>query len=72
MKIRYKACKRCGGDLVPDRWDRYGRTLTCLQCGSDVQTESPSGDDALLRSLNIGYAPEAGDAPALAIGGRQW
>ena len=71
MKIRYKACKRCGGDLVPDRWDRYERTLTCLQCGSDVHlAERPNGAEALLRSLNLGYAPETGDAQALAIGGR--
>lgn len=33
MNIRLKGCGRCGGDLFPDRTDREGRTLVCLQCG---------------------------------------
>jgi hypothetical protein len=33
MKIILKGCPRCGGDLVPDRWDLDGRDMCCVQCG---------------------------------------
>ena len=36
MNAKLKSCRRCGGDLFPDRSDREGRTLTCLQCGAEV------------------------------------
>ena len=36
MNVHFKGCARCGGDLVPDPWDRDGRTLVCLQCGVEV------------------------------------
>ncbi len=35
-QMKLKGCHRCGGDLFPDQSDREGRTLTCLQCGSEV------------------------------------
>ena len=35
MNARLKSCRRCGGDLFPDRSDREGRTMTCLQCGAE-------------------------------------
>jgi hypothetical protein len=36
MSVRLKGCVRCGGDLFPDRSDREGKTLICLQCGVEV------------------------------------
>lgn len=37
MKMLLKGCRRCGGDLMPDRSDRDNRTLECLQCGLEVR-----------------------------------
>lgn len=37
MKVLLKGCRRCGGDLFPDREDREHRTLACLQCGLSVR-----------------------------------
>jgi hypothetical protein len=42
MAIILKACGRCGGDLVPDRWDSLDGTLTCLQCGGSTPLEAVS------------------------------
>ena len=39
MKMILKGCRRCGGDLIPDRDDREHRTRACLQCGLEVQFE---------------------------------
>ena len=36
MQMLLKGCRRCGGDLIPDRTDREGRSLTCLQCGHEA------------------------------------
>lgn len=33
MKLILKGCPRCGGDLMPDRWDLDGQDLCCVQCG---------------------------------------
>jgi hypothetical protein len=33
MKLILKGCPRCGGDLMPDRWDLEGEDLCCVQCG---------------------------------------
>ena len=35
MKLWLKACKHCGGDLVPDTYENDGTRL-CLQCGRSV------------------------------------
>jgi hypothetical protein len=37
MKMLLKGCRRCGGDLIPDRADREHRTMACLQCGLEVR-----------------------------------
>jgi hypothetical protein len=37
MNIRLRGCRRCGGDLLPDRSDREGLTMSCLQCGVEVR-----------------------------------
>jgi hypothetical protein len=37
VKVLLKGCRRCGGDLLPDREDRDRRTLACLQCGLSVR-----------------------------------
>ena len=37
MKIRLKGCRRCGGDMVHDRSDREGLTMSCLQCGQEMR-----------------------------------
>jgi hypothetical protein len=72
MKVRLRACERCGGDLVPDRWDRYGQTLTCLQCGFDVTLSRLSrGAETLLRSVAPEGRAETSGTP-VAIGGRRW
>lgn len=52
-QMKLKGCNRCGGDLFPDQSDREGRTLTCLQCGSEVT----------LRSVFARPAPTAALAP---------
>ena len=31
--VKFKGCKRCGGDLFLER-DSEGTYLTCLQCGA--------------------------------------
>jgi DNA-directed RNA polymerase subunit RPC12/RpoP len=31
--IKFKGCKRCGGDLFLER-DSEGASITCLQCGA--------------------------------------
>ena len=31
--IRFKACKKCGGDLSLEQ-DEYGRYFECIQCGA--------------------------------------
>jgi hypothetical protein len=36
MKVVLKGCPRCGGDLVPDRWDLDGREMCCVQCGYEA------------------------------------
>ena len=33
MKLMLKGCPRCGGDLMPDRWDLSGEDMCCAQCG---------------------------------------
>ena len=73
MKIWFRACKRCGGDLVPDGLDRFGKTLTCLQCGSDYTFSRVSEDTVTLRRSLVHHAVREAEAePALAIGGRPW
>lgn len=42
MKMMLKGCRRCGGDLMPDRSDRDGLTMYCLQCGIEVQFQAAS------------------------------
>ncbi|MDD5338261.1 MAG: hypothetical protein PHG35_02465 [Dehalococcoidales bacterium] len=37
--IKFKGCKRCGGDLFLER-DFDGEQITCLQCGT-VYNQSP-------------------------------
>jgi hypothetical protein len=32
--LRFRSCKKCGGDLVKDN-DQYGNYWLCLQCGWD-------------------------------------
>jgi DNA-directed RNA polymerase subunit M/transcription elongation factor TFIIS len=48
--IWFKSCPRCHGDLVP-RSDFYGRYLSCLQCGAEideaaVRRQGPARADA--------------------------
>lgn len=45
-----RACPRCGGDLVSD-YDRYGRFVSCIQCGC-VLSESQEG--ALMALCAVG------------------
>ena len=40
MKMLLKGCRRCGGDLIPDRADREHLTLACLQCGIEVRVRT--------------------------------
>jgi len=35
MHIVLKGCPRCGGDLIPNGWERDGRSMSCLQCGAE-------------------------------------
>ena len=37
-RVQTKACKRCGGDLSPER-DNYGTYLQCIQCGAVVNEQ---------------------------------
>lgn len=45
MGDRLPSCVRCGGSLLLET-DRYGVTLTCLQCGHVVygETHEPISD----------------------------
>jgi hypothetical protein len=38
MKLILKGCPRCGGDLMPDRWDLDGQDMCCVQCGHAAPT----------------------------------
>jgi hypothetical protein len=63
MNAKLKACRRCGGDLFPDRSDREGRTLTCLQCGAEI-TLSFRLADAPSPAMR---APQTHNYPAVAL-----
>ena len=41
-----KACKRCGGDLSPER-DNYGTYLECIQCGASWSESDLATSDTL-------------------------
>ncbi|MBI5289167.1 MAG: hypothetical protein HY873_09375 [Chloroflexi bacterium] len=49
MRMRLKGCRRCGGDLMPDRSDREGLTMACLQCGLEVRLRPVSRSFTLTR-----------------------
>lgn len=36
MKVVFKGCPRCNGDLVPDRYDTDGQDMVCVQCGYEA------------------------------------
>ena len=59
MKVVLKGCPRCGGDLVPDRWDLDGREMCCVQCGY----EAPF---VLVRDIASGVSAGSPRATALA------
>lgn len=59
MKVVLKGCPRCGGDLVPDRWDLDGREMCCVQCGY----EAPF---VLVREIASRVSAGSSSAPALA------
>jgi hypothetical protein len=52
MKLILKGCPRCGGDLMPDRWDLDGEDMCCVQCGHSVA-------GALVREVRSTYRPVA-------------
>jgi hypothetical protein len=56
MKIRLKGCRRCGGDLVHDRSDREGLTMSCLQCGQEMRLR-PVSNVFQLPSLKPATSP---------------
>lgn len=59
MKMILKGCSRCGGDLLPDRWDLEGQDMCCVQCGhtaSAALVRRTAEPQAQLRSLNQSYA----------------
>jgi hypothetical protein len=47
MKMMLKGCRRCHGDLIPDRSDPEQRTMSCLQCGLEVRLRVVSPPFAL-------------------------
>ena len=47
--VRTKACKRCGGDLSPER-DRYGSYMECIQCGASWNESDLMHPDAKISS----------------------
>jgi len=53
-RIRFKACRKCGGDLSLEQ-DRYGAYLQCIQCGA-VWNEV---------DVRIPHAPISKEAPLL-------
>jgi len=58
MKVVLKGCPRCGGDLVPDRWDLDGREMCCVQCGYEapfvlVREIASSANGASSRSTTL-------------------
>ena len=56
MKMRLKGCRKCGGDLVPDRSDRDGLTMSCLQCGQEARLR-PVGNVFNLANIRASSAP---------------
>ena len=36
--IRFKACKKCGGDLSLEQ-DKYGKYFECIQCGAALSAK---------------------------------
>ena len=38
--IKFKGCKRCGGDLFLER-DTAGLYISCLQCGAILAKQKP-------------------------------
>lgn len=53
MKMLLKRCRRCGGDPFPDREDREGHTLSCLQCGLSVRLTRVPRQFTLARAPQI-------------------
>jgi len=46
--IKFKGCKRCGGDLFLER-DFDGEQITCLQCGAVYNQASEIPDKKAVR-----------------------
>jgi hypothetical protein len=61
--MRLKGCRKCGGDLVPDRSDREGLTMYCLQCGLEAHLR-PVGNVYSLATLRAAQAPPTAGAQA--------
>jgi len=59
MKMLLKGCRRCGGDLFPDREDREGHAFSCLQCGLSVRLTRVPGPFTLARVPEIASRPRA-------------
>ena len=38
--VSFKACRRCGGDVVT-KMDMYGKFDECIQCGHSVDLPTP-------------------------------
>ena len=73
MKLRLRACRRCGGDLIPDDSDPYTRIFICLQCGSElVVGRRKRGLDSLLRMLPKAVQADLTNASSATARGRQW
>lgn len=48
--IKFKGCKRCGGDLIIDR-DYEGTYITCLQCSAIYMKTPPPEKKPQLKKL---------------------
>jgi hypothetical protein len=63
MRMRLKGCRRCGGDLMPDKSDRDGLTMSCLQCGQEMRFKPGSRTFSLastLRPVPVVTSPHLG------------
>ena len=60
MKLKFKACPKCHGDLQVKR-DVYGMFINCLQCGLQRDLDAPS---AAVEFAQTGKATAGAPLPA--------
>ena len=64
MKLRFKACPKCHGDLEVRR-DIYGMFLSCLQCGLQRDLDAPNQAIELAKSGAPAVMPMPADGELL-------